>query len=83
MCVCGFGNRGESECVCGGGGILSGFPTDTKTASLVDREQWYSKIIIQMGDVCLWGLHALIPKRRHPESREQKTPQRPSDEFAV
>jgi len=73
----GFGRRGEV------GGGISGFPTDTKTASLVDREQWYSKIIIQTGDVCLWGLHALILKRRHPESREQKTPQRPSDEFAV
>ncbi len=33
--------------------------------------------------MCLWGLHALILKRRHPESREQKTPQRPNDEFAV
>lgn len=63
MCV--FRNREEW----GRGGVLSGFPTDKKTASLVDREQWYSKIIIQTGQCAPVG--SACPHTKEKTPREQ------------
>lgn len=59
--------------MCDGVGELCGFPAGTQTASLVDGEHCFRKIIIQIQLYqSLWGLYALALKRKDTQKEARQ-----------
>lgn len=71
--------------MCDGVGELCGFPAGTQTASLVDGEHCFCKIIIQIQLYrSLWGLCALALKRKDTQRETSQRHHRDQgDEFSM